>query len=144
MMPEHVDIEFAHAVRAAAKGQGKARKVRLQAGEALDAWLRSGAALGAAEREMLADLDAGRMRPVTGRGAALSELQQRYYAARYVAGGADKRALADVVDATGMDRATVLGWVRSLRRGLASAPDQAEVLRQIIEQHEQDRPETGE
>lgn len=124
------DTAFAHAVRTAANGND----------EPLDELLRSGAPIGSDERELLTDLELGSLRPVMGRGAALTRRQQRYHAARYIAGGSHKGIMADVTTDTGMDKGTVLGWVRTLRDGLDVAPDSDEALRQIIAQHEQDRP----
>ncbi len=128
------DASFAHAVRAAATGNAAP----------LDEMLRSRTPLGDAERALIAELDSGVLRPVMGRGAALTAAQQRYCAARYIAGGATKAVLADLVDETGMDRATVLGWVRALRRGLRSAPDPQVIITQIIQQHERKQPARGE
>lgn len=118
-----LDHTFLHAVREAAQGRNAL----------LDDILRSGAHLGEGERAELALLDTGALRPVVGRGGALTEDQQRLYAARYLVGGSNKAVLGEIVDETGMDRTTVFGWVRTLKAGLKRAPDPDHVLRSIVD-----------
>ena len=118
-----LDLTFFHAVREAAQGRAAL----------LDDILRSGAHLGEGERAEIALLDTGVLRPVGGRGGALSPEQHRLYAARYLLGGSNKAVLGEIVDETGMDRTTVLGWVRSLKAGLKRAPDPDHALRSIVD-----------
>lgn len=121
-----LDATFLHAVREAAQGRGAL----------LDAILRSGVHLGEGERTKIALLDTGALRPVRRageRGGALTRDQQRLYAARYMIGGSNKAVLGEIVDETGMDRSTVLGWVRTLKEGLKRAPDPDHALRSIVD-----------
>jgi hypothetical protein len=121
-----LDHTFLHAVREAAQGRGAL----------LDDILRSGAHLGEGERAEIALLDTGALRPVRRageRGGALTQDQQRLYAARYLVGGSNKAVMGEIVDETGMDRSTVLGWVRTLKVSLKRAPDPDHVLRSIVD-----------
>lgn len=121
-----LDRTFLHAVREAAQGRTAL----------LDDILRSGAHLGEGERAEIALLDTGMLRPVRRageRGGALTQDQHRLYAARYLVGGSNKAVLGEIVDETGMDRSTVLGWVRSLKAGLQRAPEPDHVLWSILD-----------
>ena len=122
-MADGCDTTFAHAVRSAATGNRKP----------LDKLLRSGAHLGEGERQMIADLDSGLLRPVGGRSGALTQDQQRRIAARYLASPHKTAEMNDLVRETLMHRSTIYGWVRSLRKGLKNAPDPDLVLRQILD-----------
>ncbi|WP_390473849.1 hypothetical protein [Altererythrobacter sp. MTPC7] len=101
----------------------------------LDAMLQYGTTLGPSERETLDQLDRGELRPVSGRGGAFSPVEQRSYAARYLAGGSNESVMAELTTETGMDRTTILDWVRPLRSTLQRAPDPHLVLRAIIDPH---------
>lgn len=118
-----IDPDLAHAVRLAANGDD----------EALDAMLLGGFRPTEPERALIAELDAGVLRSVGGRGGALTSEQQRVVAARYLAGGSNKQIMAELVEETGMAESTILGWVRRLRTSLKRAPDPDFVLRQIID-----------
>lgn len=142
---ERLDGAFLRAFRAAVQGWPEPLDVILRhrlltRGEremltVLDAMLQHGTPLGLSEREMLDQLDRGELRPVGGRGGALSPDEQRRCAARYLAGGSNESVMAELVTETGMDRTTILGWVRPLRATLCRAPDPDLVLRSIIDPH---------
>lgn len=141
---ERLDVAFLSAFRAAGQGTTEPldniiRTRALKRGERdmlpiLDALLKHGTRLGPGESDMLDALDRGDLRPVGGRGAALTQGQQRRVAARYLLGGANKQIMADLVAETGMDKGSVLGWVRQLRATLNRAPDPLSVLRSIVDQ----------
>jgi hypothetical protein len=140
---ERLDGAFLRAFRAAAQGWPEPLDVILRSrlltrGEremltVLEAMLQHGTPLGPGEREMLDQLDCGELRPVGGRGGALSPDEQRRCAARYLAGGSNESVMVELVTETGMDRTTILGWVRPLRSTLQRAPDPDLVLRAIID-----------
>lgn len=116
-----IDREFLHAFRRAVVGDT----------EPLDGILRSGAALGRAERDLVALLDGKPERAV--KGGSLTPEQERHYAARYIAGGSNESAMSEIVDKSGMDRTTVFGWVRTLRDVLARVPDPEAMLQSLVD-----------
>jgi hypothetical protein len=120
-MMHAIDRTFLDAFRRAVVGDTKP----------LDCILRSGAALGPGERELVALLDGQPERAV--KGGSLKPEQERHYAARYIAGGSNEAAMSEIVKWTGMDRATVYGWVRTLRGVLARVPDPEALLRSLVE-----------
>ena len=122
------DTAFADAVWLASRGDGKE----------LAKLLRGGMPINDAEREMLAALVAGDLKPPPGKRRSLRAEVQRAVAVRYLVARAEGVPSDSIVSGLTDDilkqhgvkvsRASVLSWVKTLRAGLARAPDPVAVL----------------
>lgn len=105
-----VDTRWRDAIWAAVAGRG----------DNLAELLRSDMPLHDGERDMLADLVSGRLRPPAGKRPRLSYAEQRRAAVEYIermeaAPGQSDAILVELEARTGMKRPTILGWVDEMR-----------------------------